>query len=136
MAFELQQKVLFKHCDPAGIVFFPRYFEMMNDMVETFFDEALGLPFETLLLTNGVPTATIETKFVRPSRHGDVLDLALSLMRVGQSSVQYRMTAHGEGELRFETNAVLVHVDDSGRPAPWPVGLKDKMKRYEASDEA
>ncbi|MEL6103010.1 MAG: acyl-CoA thioesterase, partial [Pseudomonadota bacterium] len=28
MSFQFLQKVLFKHCDPAGIVFYPRYFEM------------------------------------------------------------------------------------------------------------
>ena len=27
----------FRHCDPAGIVFYPRYFEMMNDAIEIFF---------------------------------------------------------------------------------------------------
>ena len=49
--FRFKQKVLFKHCDPAGIVFFPRYFEMMNDCVETFFDEALGIPVSYTHLT-------------------------------------------------------------------------------------
>lgn len=36
MEFSYRQKVLFMHYDPAGIVFFPRYFEMMNDCVEAF----------------------------------------------------------------------------------------------------
>jgi 4-hydroxybenzoyl-CoA thioesterase len=44
MLFSINQKVLFKHCDPAGIVFYPRYFEMINDCVEAFFDE-IGTPF-------------------------------------------------------------------------------------------
>ena len=57
--FEMTQKILFKHCDPAGIVFFPRYFEMINDCVEEFFAEMLDWPFETLLKTNGVPTVAI-----------------------------------------------------------------------------
>ena len=40
----MRRKVLFKHCDPAGIVFHPRYFETVNDCVAAFFD-ALGDPF-------------------------------------------------------------------------------------------
>jgi 4-hydroxybenzoyl-CoA thioesterase len=39
MAFVMNQKVLFKHCDPAGVVFYPRYFEMINDCVEALFDD-------------------------------------------------------------------------------------------------
>src|SRR5260370_493059 len=37
-AFVSQVQVLFRHCDPAGIVFYPRYFEMVNDLVEEWFD--------------------------------------------------------------------------------------------------
>ena len=36
MGFEFRQTIGFKHCDPAGIVFYPRYFEMFNDCVEAF----------------------------------------------------------------------------------------------------
>ena len=34
--------IRFRHCDAAGIVFYPRYFEMMNDLVEDWFAE-LGM---------------------------------------------------------------------------------------------
>ena len=34
MAFVFPQKVRFQHCDPAGIVFYPRYFEMLNTTIE------------------------------------------------------------------------------------------------------
>ena len=32
--FTAEMTVAFRHCDPAGIVFYPRYFEMINDFVE------------------------------------------------------------------------------------------------------
>ena len=54
MAYEFHQKVLFKHCDPAGIVFYPRYFEMMTGCVEHFFVEVLATPFKTLHAQGGV----------------------------------------------------------------------------------
>ncbi len=136
MAYQQRQKVLFKHCDPAGIVFFPRYFEMMNDMVEAFFDSALHHPFEELHQSAAVPTAQIETRFAHPSRHGDQLDLALTIVRLGQSSASYRMTAHCDSMLRFETKATLVHVDKHGKPTPWPDDLRDKLSEYEVQDGA
>ncbi len=131
MPFEAHQKVLFKHCDPAGIVFFPRYFEMMNDCVEAFFDEVLGHPFETLHDRGAVPTARIETRFVAPSRHGDRLVLRLRIARLGSTSASYAMTAHSGDELRFETNAVLVNVDADGRPCAWPLEIARKLKEME-----
>jgi len=127
MAFEITQKVLFRHCDPAGIVFFPRYFEMMNDCVEAFFDEVLGTPFEMLHENAAVPTAQIETRFVAPSRHGDCLVLCLEVQAVGRTSARYRMRASADGELRFDTTATLVHVGANGRPLPWPNTLKSAL---------
>ena len=131
IAFSMQQKVLFKHCDPAGIVFFPRYFEMMNDCVETFFDQALDVPFETLLLTHAVPTAQIETRFHAPSRHGDLLDLILSGKGLGRTSWTYAMSATCGGQDRFATRATLVHVDATGKPCSWPDELRRKISEYE-----
>jgi len=128
MGFEFPQKVLFKHCDPAGIVFFPRYFEMMNDCVEAFFDRELDWPFEVLLRDAGIPTARITTRFTAPSRHGEHLTLGLRITRVGDRSMTYRMTAHCAAELRFETDATLVHVDASGCSQVWPMRIAEKLK--------
>lgn len=127
LSFTLEQKVLFKHCDPAGIVFFPRYFEMINDCVEHFFDESLDWPFENLLQTNGVPTAEISTRFVAPSRHGDRLNLTLTITHVGRSSLSYRMDATCGAEKRFEAKATLVQVDRNGKAVAWPDHIRRKL---------
>ncbi|WP_171131114.1 MULTISPECIES: thioesterase family protein [unclassified Ruegeria] len=129
MAFEIHQKVLFKHCDPAGIVFFPRYFEMMNDCVEAFFDEVLDHPFEALHKTGAVPTAQIETRFAAPSRHGDHLTLRLRIVHLGRTSARYKMTGHAGEALRFETTGTLVNVDAHGRPDKWPPHVAKKLEQ-------
>ena len=124
----MPQKVLFRHCDPAGIVFFPRYFEMMNDCVEAFFADALDWPFQSMLATAAVPTAQIATRFAAPSRHGDRLILRLRVDRLGRSALDYTMTAHAGDELRFETTATLVHVGDDGRSARWPDRIRHRIE--------
>ena len=126
--YRREEKVLFRHCDPAGIVFFPRYFEMINDCVEHFFAETLGWPFEQLLQTDGVPTATISTRFRAPSRHGDRLDLALEVTKVGRTSFCYKIEARCDDELRFEAEATIVHLDGTGRPALWPEAIRRKLE--------
>lgn len=128
--FEMHQKVLFKHCDPAGIVFYPRYFEMINDCVEAFFDQALEAPFEELHKSGGVPTAQIQTRFAAPSRHGDNLVLRLKITKLGRTSAQYHFTAHCDKELRIETTATLVNVNVEGRPKPWSDDLRTKLAEF------
>lgn len=129
MQYETQQKVLFRHCDPAGIIFYPRYFEMVNDLVEAFFDEALGWPFEELLKTAGVPTAEIRLRFTAPSRHGDMLALQLRVTRLGRSSMGLAFRATSDNaSLRFEGESVLVHLGANSKPAPWPEMIRQKIK--------
>ena len=128
MVFEFQQKVLFKHCDPAGIVFYPRYFEIINDCVEAFFDEVLGWPFETLLKDGGVPTVQIATEFKAPNRHGDWLVLELRVAKLGRTSMSLEIAASTGGEARFEVKQTLVCVDKTGKPRVWPEAVQDMLK--------
>ena len=121
------QKVLFKHCDPAGIVFYPRYFEMLNDCVEAFFDEDLEMPFADLHRAGGVPTAEISTKFQAPSRHGEVLTITLLITRAGRSSLALAFRADCEGQTRLTATSTIVLVDGDGRPTPWPDAIKQKL---------
>lgn len=128
MRFVRPQKVKFKHCDPAGIVFYPRYFEMINDLVEAFFDDALDHPFEDLHRNGGVPTAEISVQFTAPSRHGDRLDLALTCTRLGRTSLGIETEATCAGARRFIATSTLVLIDAEGRPTPWPDPLRAKLE--------
>lgn len=124
MHFAFPQKVLFKHCDPAGIVFYPRFFEMINDAVEALFSDALGWAFEDMHPAAGVPTAEFNVRFKRPCRHGDQLVLHLNLTRLGRSSLALTTRALRGDDLCFEADQVLVHIDAQGRPAPWPERIR------------
>ena len=127
----MSQKVLFRHCDPAGIVFYPRYFEMLNDLVEAFFDRALGVSFAVLHRSGAVPTVAIEATFHAPSRHGDALDFTLEAGTPGRSSLALSMTALCSAERRLSATSTLVHVDAAGRPAPWPEAIRQRLTQDE-----
>ncbi|MFK7837130.1 MAG: acyl-CoA thioesterase [Sulfitobacter sp.] len=128
MRFVMPQKVKFKHCDPAGIVFYPRYFEMINDCVEASFDEALDCPFEDLHQNGGVPTAEISVQFTAPSRHGDRLELGLRCTRLGRTSLGIETEATCEGQRRFIATSTLVLIDVQGKPQPWSDHLRAKLE--------
>ena len=134
MSFTVTQKVLFKHCDPAGMVFYPRYFEMINDCVEAFFDTALSYPFEALHVTGAVPTVRIDTVFTAPSRHGDILEIELRCERLGVTSLDLKVTAQCADEVRFKAKSTLVHVDKSGKPRRWPSALRQALEQQIEGD--
>lgn len=135
MAYLYPQKILFKHCDPARIVFYPRYFEMMNDCIEAFFDEVLELPFSALHREGGVPTAEITTRFRAPSRLGEEIGIALRVVRLGRSSLALRLEARCGTETRFETRSTLVLVNAAGRPRAWPDRVRDKINACLEDDD-
>ncbi|MCW6510000.1 acyl-CoA thioesterase [Lichenifustis flavocetrariae] len=80
--------IRFRHCDPAGIVFTPRYFDILNEAVEQFFGAALGLDYYLLISERkiGLGYAQASCEFLKPSRMGEVLDVAVLVERIGGSS--------------------------------------------------
>ena len=130
--FTLQQKVRFQHCDFAGIVFYPRYFEMISTTVEEWFAQRLGVPFETLHgeLGAAVPTAALKIDFHAPSRLGDALEFRLRPIRIGRSSVTLSIEVHCGGERRLSMESTLVFTDGgTGKPNTWPGDIRARISR-------
>jgi 4-hydroxybenzoyl-CoA thioesterase len=132
--FSKPVRVRFKDCDTAGIVFFPRYFEMLNDLVEDWFREALDWPFEAMhgAAHTGVPTVDLNCRFVAPSRLGEVLTAELRLARLGGSSFTLRVRFVGDdGGARVEMEQRLVCVDTARMaPTPLPERVRASMSAY------
>ena len=61
-------------CDPAGIIFYPRYFEIFDASTAALFERALGMTkFKQLKHFDfaGYPLVRTRAKFIRPTRFGD-----------------------------------------------------------------
>jgi len=113
-AFAREVLVRFGDCDPAGIVFYPRYFEMFNNLVEDWCAQGLGASFRELHQERGLglPTVSLQTGFVAPSRLGDVLRAELRVGKVGGASVTVAIRLLGEdGSERVRASLVLVLMD-------------------------
>jgi 4-hydroxybenzoyl-CoA thioesterase len=95
--FERTELVRFGHCDPAGIVFYPRYFEMLNAVVEDWFTQGLGVDYARLLGPRrvGMPSVRLSADFKRVSRMGDQLTQRIAINKLGRSSLG--LTIHFDG---------------------------------------
>lgn len=85
--FTKQEKIKFRHIDYAGIVFYPRFLEMLNDLVEDWFEEALDRPFSKMHETNGIPTVDLKIQFKNPARLGEVITKKLWVKELKNSSI-------------------------------------------------
>ena len=135
--FEEVQAVRFQHCDPAGIVFYPRYYEMLNLTVERFFERQLGFSFNKLhkQLNVTVPTVRIETDFLDASYLEDRLQFQMTLDRIGKSSLGFQIVCMCEDKLRLRALITLVCIDfDKKKATPWPDVLRIKIDTILAGD--
>ena len=135
MIYHRPIQIEFNHCDPAGIVFYPRYFEMINSVAENFFKDVAHRSYASMIATRqGVPTARIETNFHVPSRLGEILDFRLKITRLGASSITFDITAHGEVN-RLTCLLTLVWISPEGRPLPWPEDMRLKLQAFMEAPE-
>jgi len=138
--FSVSIPVRFADCDPAGIVFYPRYFEMFNALVEDWCAQGLGMPFREMHVTQriGLPTVRLETDFVAPSELGETLRAELAVRRIGGASLQVALRLLGaDGGERVRAKVVLVAMDLDARCAvPLPRALRERAAAYVVDDAA
>jgi 4-hydroxybenzoyl-CoA thioesterase len=138
--FSRDIQVHFSDTDPAGIIFYPRYFEMTSGLIEDWFADALGHPFNAMHqgMEHGVPTISLDISFSAASRIADRLRLTLAVERLGKSSITLDITATCGDEERFKMRQVLVYAALGGkvRPKPLPAQLRARMEPFLTTESA
>ena len=137
MIFTKQEKIRFKHIDYAGIVFYPRFLEMLNDIVEDWFEEALDRPFSKMNETNGIPTVDLKVQFKNAARIGETLSKKLWVAELKSSSIVcgFQFTNQVDKTvLEGEVTLVNVKIQEdrqSIKAEPFNEEMKEKIKIYE-----
>jgi 4-hydroxybenzoyl-CoA thioesterase len=134
-------------CDPAGIVYYPRYFEMFDSSTHRLF-EAAGWKKRELLSEFGIagyPMVDTRAKFIAPSAFGDdiVIETRIAAFRNSSFDVAHKVFKPGEGGERLAIEAwetrvwVGRHPDDptrlKSRPIP-PIVIARLSGHGEAAD--
>ncbi len=112
--FHAHVLVRFADCDPAGMVFYPRYLEMFNNLVEDWCREELNLPFSEVHSGRGwgLPTVHLNVDFLAPSFLGEVLSATLAVTSLGTSSIALDILLRGPDAVdRVRGKVVLVLMD-------------------------
>ncbi len=133
MTFSKERLIRFSHCDPAGIVYFVNFFDMVGGVVEDWFREAIGVPFQEMHLERriGFPIVRTGCEFFRPVHLGDTLVLELGIARLGRSSIEFRVRGSVGGNEKFVARHKVALVSlDSFRPLAIPDDMRVKMTPY------
>lgn len=112
-------------CDPAGIIYYPRYFEIFDASTGLLFEAALGITkFEMFkrLPFAGFPLVRSRARFLKPTRFGDDVEVE-STIAFGRSSfeVNHRLTLNGDLCAEGAEKRVWTVRDANGRLASYPV---------------
>ena len=132
MKFTRDLLIRFGHCDAAGIIFYPRFFGLVNETVEDWF-ASLGHSFKSLHVDQrkGVPTVRFECEFVGPVRIGDMLHQQLGVDSIGNSSLNLKHIASiGDRTVaRFDQTIVFTDLATM-RAEPWPADLRKAITDF------
>ena len=122
-------RIVWGDCDPAGIVYYPRYFEMFDTSTTALFERALGMTKYQFLKaydTLGYPMVDTRARFVLPTRYGDDVVIETTITEIKRSSfaVTHRLLKDGALAVEgFETRVWVGRDPDDpdkirGRPLP------------------
>ncbi len=123
-------------CDPAGIVFYPRYFAIFDASTTKLFERALGMTKYQFLKHYsfaGYPMVDTRARFLKPTRFGDDVDIETST-KFGRSSfdVEHRLSLKGELAVECTEKRVWVVRDAADpsriRPEPIPDEVRAKFE--------
>ena len=103
-------------CDPAGIVFYPRFYAWM-DTVSHALAREMGIGREAMLPPNeellGFPVVGTQAQYLAPARMDDVLEVRTWVARVGRTSLS----------LRHE----ICRIEPDGSDTPIASGREDRV---------
>jgi len=133
-AFTRSVAIRFSHCDPAGIVYFPHYFDMFNGLIEDWYGQELGFDYAELISGRryGFPFVHIECDFKIPSRIGEVIELTLLVEHIGRSSLAIAIICHHDNIERLRARMVTAMMSlDTKKAVPMPKPLRAEIESYQ-----
>jgi 4-hydroxybenzoyl-CoA thioesterase len=106
-------EIVWGDCDPAGIVYYPRYFAFFDAATTALFERALGM--KKIAWTKhygivGIPMVETGARFIIPSRYGDTVEIQTQVTELRRSSFAVSHRLSKEGALAAEASETRVWV--------------------------
>jgi 4-hydroxybenzoyl-CoA thioesterase len=123
------------HCDPAGIVFNPRFFEFFDWSTAMLLFAASGMTKSEMMAafgSAGAPVVATQAKFLKPCSFGDEVTIVSTVLKVGRSSfdVEHRLFKGDMLAVEARETRVWTVADGKGglRSEPLPDRMASRLK--------
>jgi 4-hydroxybenzoyl-CoA thioesterase len=136
--FEATRVLRFGDCDPAGIAYYPRYFDLLNGVVEDWWI-SMGVSWKVLFGERriGLPTVRFEVDFRAPAFLEDELRFSLSIKRIGSKSVELDHVVQRSMTTLWQCAQTLVATSlDTHRSIAWPDDLRAALVSFQEAPHA
>ncbi len=121
-------RIEWSDCDPQGVVFFPRYFEIFDACTTVLLERALGMRMSEYFKAFDFfahPVVEARARFRMPTRFGDEVAIDTALVACGRSSFKIEHRLAKAGTLAVECSEtrvwVIRHPHDPTRMKSQPI---------------
>src|SRR5262245_46856723 len=107
------ERIYWGDCDPAGIIYYPQYFEMFDRCTTAMLEQALGMTKYQYLIHydfTGHPCVETRARFLLPTRFGDDVIVESTIAELGRSSFKVQHRLSKDGKLAVEGSETRVWV--------------------------
>lgn len=124
-------------CDPAAIVYTPRFLDWSMEAAEGFFREIIGTDWYQLRVTHGMgsPSVSIKMDFQKPLYAGEAFDVEVRVAKLSRATITFAITGRNKaGESCFTTELVSCLIEaKTFRSATIPDKFREPVARYIAA---
>lgn len=133
--FVVRRRIAFRDCDPAGIVYTPRFLDpIATGAAELFMAELIGVYGErdAAVAHIDTPAKAVSLVFHRPSKLGELLKLQVFCSRIGTTTFEVTVRGCGADESpRFDCLLTTICVlRESFEAVPVPEYLRERLVAY------
>jgi YbgC/YbaW family acyl-CoA thioester hydrolase len=134
MVFRTTRRIEFYDTDMAGIVHFANFFRFMESAeVELLRSMGVSVRLPWGAETIGFPRVSASCDYLRPARFEDLLEVTVTVSKVGRSSVTYAVEFSKDNEViaRGTVTSVCCKVEGQKfESMPIPDGIRELLEKH------
>jgi 4-hydroxybenzoyl-CoA thioesterase len=134
--FNHQRTVRFGECDPAGVVYYPVFFNWFHEAMEAWFEDGLDIAYAQVLQEYGFPAAETSAQFQRPITLGEKITVQLLVSKMGRTSFSLQFTiVNAKQDIKAKGHVRCVCISVAGglfqfSSAEIPTFLRQEISRF------
>jgi acyl-CoA thioester hydrolase len=131
--FRYTLRVRFNECDPQNVAFNANYLTYIDIAITDLYRQHFGASYAAVMSSSGVDVVVAEAKlkFLAPARFDDQIEVAITVERLGDTSMEVSALISGDGKELVVGELRYVFVDiESWKKTPIPDQIRATMAQF------